>query len=112
LGLERGPLSVMRKTEELLEWKNSGSGSRKSRLTTVWIRWPCDSLYPQKLALTSPTSGGRLVCIICLQTKATEFMYFLVVLVLWKSLEFQRTAWPYVPEDRSIHNHRCENIKF
>jgi hypothetical protein len=29
VGLERGPLSLMSITEELLEWKSSGSGSRK-----------------------------------------------------------------------------------
>jgi hypothetical protein len=29
-------------------------------------------LYPQKLALTSPTSGGRSVGIVHLRTKATE----------------------------------------
>jgi hypothetical protein len=23
------------------------------------LRWPRDTLYPEKLALTSPTSGGR-----------------------------------------------------
>jgi hypothetical protein len=34
--MERGPLSLMTITEELLEWKKSGSGSRKSRLTVVW----------------------------------------------------------------------------
>jgi hypothetical protein len=39
MGLERGPLSFMSITEELLEWKNSGSGYRKSRLTAVGIRW-------------------------------------------------------------------------
>jgi hypothetical protein len=38
VGLERGPLSLERITEELLEWKNSGSGSRKPRLTAVGIR--------------------------------------------------------------------------
>jgi hypothetical protein len=38
VGLERGPLSLMLITEELLEWKSSGSGSRKSRLTAVGIR--------------------------------------------------------------------------
>jgi hypothetical protein len=37
LGLERGPLSLTRITEELLEWKSSGSGSRKLRLTAVGI---------------------------------------------------------------------------
>jgi hypothetical protein len=36
--LERGPLSLVSITEELFEWKSSGSGSRKSRLTAVGIR--------------------------------------------------------------------------
>ena len=30
-------------------------------------------LYPQKLALTSPTGGGRSVGIVRVQTKGTEF---------------------------------------
>jgi hypothetical protein len=34
-----------------------------------------ESLYPQKLVLTSPTCGGRSVCIVCLRAKATEFVY-------------------------------------
>jgi hypothetical protein len=37
------------------------------------LRWPRDTLYPQKLALTSPISGGRSVGIVRLWTKATEF---------------------------------------
>jgi hypothetical protein len=36
--LKRGPLSIVRIIEELLEWKSSGSGARKSRLTAVGIR--------------------------------------------------------------------------
>jgi len=32
-------------------------------------------LYPQKLALTSPTGGGRSVGIVRSRTKATEFYY-------------------------------------
>jgi hypothetical protein len=35
---ERGPLSHLRITEELLEWRSSGSGSRKPRLTAAGIR--------------------------------------------------------------------------
>jgi len=31
-------------------------------------------LYPQKLALTSPTGGGRSVGIVRKRTKATEFV--------------------------------------
>jgi len=33
-------------------------------------------LYPQKLALTSPTGGGRSVGIVRVRTKATEFVLF------------------------------------
>jgi hypothetical protein len=36
-------------------------------------RWPGGNLYPQKLALTSPTSGGLSVGIACSRTKTTEF---------------------------------------
>jgi hypothetical protein len=36
--LERGPLSLVSITVELLEWKNSGSGSIKSILTVVGNR--------------------------------------------------------------------------
>jgi hypothetical protein len=35
-------------------------------------RWPRDTLYPQKLTLTSPTRGGRSVCIVRSRTQATE----------------------------------------
>jgi hypothetical protein len=39
------------------------------------LHWPCDTLYPQKLELTSPKSGGRSVSIVRLRTKATEFEF-------------------------------------
>jgi len=35
-------------------------------------------LYPQKLALTSPTGGGRSVGIVRVRTKATEFCFVAV----------------------------------
>jgi len=35
-------------------------------------------LYPRKLALTSPTGGGRSVGIVRVRTKATEFSLVLV----------------------------------
>jgi hypothetical protein len=38
VSLEPGPLSLVIVTEELLELKSSGSGSRKPRLTAVVIR--------------------------------------------------------------------------
>jgi len=63
-----------------LNEKSSGSRSRKQRLTAVGTRCadPVTPLYPQKLALTSPTGGGRSVGIVRVRTKATEF--FLVLL--------------------------------
>jgi hypothetical protein len=39
VGLTRDPLSLVKITEELLEWKSSGSGYRKSKLTAVGF--PC-----------------------------------------------------------------------
>jgi hypothetical protein len=41
-------------------------------------RWPRGTLYPQKLTLTWPTSGGRSVGIVRSRTQATEF-----ILVSW-----------------------------
>jgi hypothetical protein len=65
--LERGPLSLVRIIEELLGWKNSFSG-QENRINDRGdpLRWPRTTLYPQKLALTSPTSGGRSVDLNCM----------------------------------------------
>jgi hypothetical protein len=40
------------------------------------LRWPRGTLYPLRLVLTSPTSGGRSVGIVRLRTQATEFFCF------------------------------------
>jgi hypothetical protein len=75
VGLERGPLSFMSTIEELLGRKSSGSGleSREcARMDPLGL--PRDTLYLQKLALTSPPSGGRSVGIVRSRTKATELL--------------------------------------
>jgi hypothetical protein len=67
--LERGPLSLVKIIEELLERKVPALVQK----TDINGRWdsshrPLDILYPKKLALTS-TSGGRSVGIVRLLTK-------------------------------------------
>jgi hypothetical protein len=56
-GLERGPLSLVRTTDELLEAAPVKKTETINRGNP--FRWPRDTLYPQKLALASPTIGGR-----------------------------------------------------
>jgi hypothetical protein len=74
VGLARGPLNLMSTAAELLGRKSSGSSleTREYGLRDE-LRWPRGTLYPQKLTLTSPTSGGRSVSIVRSRTRATEF---------------------------------------
>jgi hypothetical protein len=73
VGLERVPLSLVDTIEELLGRNNSGSGLENREYGHEDpLRLPRDTLYPQKLALTSPTFGGRSVGIVRLRT-ATQF---------------------------------------
>jgi hypothetical protein len=74
VGLKRGPLNLVSTSKELLERKSSGFclESREYGRRDP-SRWSLDNLYPQKLALTTPTSGGRSVGIVPSRTKATEF---------------------------------------
>jgi hypothetical protein len=72
--LKRGPLNLVSTIEELLERKSSGSvleiqEYRRRDLS----RWPRGTVYPQKLALTSTTSGGRSVGIVRSRTQATKY---------------------------------------
>jgi hypothetical protein len=55
-------------------WKKSSSSSLESQEYGRWdpSHWPRGTLHLQKLALTSSTSGGRTVSIVCSQTQATE----------------------------------------
>jgi hypothetical protein len=54
VGPEGGPLSFVNTIEELLDTKSSGSGLESREYGRGdQQRWPRDTLYPQKLALTS-----------------------------------------------------------
>jgi hypothetical protein len=77
VGLERGPLSLVSTIEELLGRNNSGSGLETREYGRGYpLRLPRNTLYPQNLALTSPTSWGRSVGIVRFRTKATEYFFF------------------------------------
>jgi hypothetical protein len=76
VGLERGPLSLVSTTEELLGRKSRGFGlenreyGRRDPLCS-----PHDTLYPQNLALTSLANGCCSVGIVRTRTKAMELWY-------------------------------------
>ena len=57
--------------------KVAAPGLENKRLTAVGTRCAdhVTPLYPQKLALTLPTGGGRSVGIVRVRTKATEFSF-------------------------------------
>jgi hypothetical protein len=44
------------------------------------LRWPCDTLSPQKLALTSPRSGDHSVRIVRSWTKAMELLVIIHII--------------------------------
>jgi hypothetical protein len=74
VGLERGPLSLVRLIEELLERKVAAP-VEKTEINGRGdsLRWPRDTLCRLKLALSLPTSGGRSVGIVRWRTNAPEF---------------------------------------
>jgi hypothetical protein len=72
VGLERDPLSLVSTTEELLD-KSSGSClENREYCRRDPSRWPRGTLYLQKLAITSPSSGGCSVGIVRSRTQTME----------------------------------------
>jgi hypothetical protein len=69
-------------SQELPGRKSSSSGlENREHGCKVPSRWSRDALYPQKLALTSRTSGGRSIGIVRSRTKATELLLFIAVVL-------------------------------
>jgi hypothetical protein len=86
MGPERGSLSLVNTIEELHGRNNSGSGlENRENDHGDPLRWPCDTLYLQKLAQTSPTSSGRSVGIVRSRTKTTEFLVFKLIQVTYSN---------------------------
>jgi hypothetical protein len=73
VGPKRGPLSLVSTTDELFVRTISGSDLENREYgRRDQSRWLRDSLYTQKLAITSPSSGGLSVGIARSRTEATE----------------------------------------
>jgi hypothetical protein len=76
VGQEWRPLSLVSTIEELLGRKSSGSCLEIQEYGHGDpFSWPCDTLYPQKLALPSPKSSGRSVGIVCPRTRAKQLFF-------------------------------------
>jgi hypothetical protein len=77
VGLERGPLSLVSATEELLDGKVAAP-VYKIENTAIGIRHADHVAHSirKKLAITSPTSGGRSVGVVCSRTQTMEFFFF------------------------------------
>jgi hypothetical protein len=67
---------------QLRSRKSSGSGlENREYCRRDPSRRPRGTLYPQKLAETSPTSGGRSIGIVCSRTQATDLLLLLLLLL-------------------------------
>jgi hypothetical protein len=87
VGLERGTLSLVSTTEELLDRKIAVR-VQKSENTAVGIRH-ADHVAPfirKKLAITSPTSVGLSIGIVLSRTQAMEFFRVTLLLSFFVSI--------------------------
>jgi hypothetical protein len=100
VGVERGLLSIVSATEELIARKRSCSGLENQdygrRDPPSWLR---DTLYPQMLALTSPTSGGRSVGIVRPRTRPRSLVlvvnvYYTVYTSIYIYIYSKSSEWP------------------
>jgi hypothetical protein len=72
-----GPPSLVSTTEELLGRNSSGSGLEiREYGRRDSLRRPRGTIYSQKLALTSPTSGYSSEGMVLSRTQATEFSLY------------------------------------
>jgi hypothetical protein len=118
VGLERGPLNLVNTAEDLL-WRNSSISGMKTR--EYGHRdpqcWPRDTIYPQKLALTSPTSYGRSVVIVRSQTKPTELLlivFLRIGLTNWylTLVPLYQTTRGIFSDESNFHGYHREELRW
>jgi hypothetical protein len=89
VGLERGQLSLV-STDWGATWLKSSGSCLENREygRRDPSRWPRGTFNPHKLAITSPTSGGRSVGIIRSRTQTMEIFFFFFLPYLYSSPSF------------------------
>jgi hypothetical protein len=67
-------------------WKESSGSSLQNREYSSRdpLCWPCNTLYQQRLALTSPTRGGRSAGIVRSWPRGQGDFFFVYVMRWWK----------------------------
>jgi hypothetical protein len=104
VGLQQGPQSLVSTIEGLLGRNNSGSGLENRECSRGdLLRWLRNTLYPQKLTLTSPKSGG----IVCSWTKAMEFVCFVWICSYWYLTSFDSIDQLRVPDEPPLVDVKC-----
>jgi hypothetical protein len=79
VSLQRDTLTLVSTFEELLRRKSSGFGlDNRDYGRRDPPRNHATPLYPQKLALTSPTRGGLSIGTVRLRSKATELLLVII----------------------------------
>jgi hypothetical protein len=76
VGLERGPLNLVSTTEKLLERKSSSPGLENREYGRRDPSHCPRNTVSKKLALTSPTSGGRAAVMVRSRTKPRSYYYY------------------------------------
>jgi hypothetical protein len=82
MDLERGPLSLVSTTEELLERKSSDSGLNSENTAVGIGHSDYATILFAKVGTNFADKWRSLVGIVRSRTQATEFVYFLFVIIM------------------------------
>jgi hypothetical protein len=94
-----------------------------SLLKANWcFGWTCWSIFMVEDNLVRNQHGAGSKQSLLLQNVgwiSTDYGYFQRTVVGWTTVDFQQTKvdfqwtiWHYIPKDRTLHKHCCENLKY